>query len=444
MKRKRFIYLILPIFLIAFLLSTFSHVAQAQTPEPTPPVEPMEDTPEEEGASEGVIPTRTPVPTATPDRLQRAVSEMAGQAGLDEISILGLPPDNWLDLLTSVLIVLVGYIVGTWLIRRLLPRLARRTPTEFDDRLLAIVGSDIRWLVALFILQFAIGRLSFISVVLKTISRDIIFLVALVIGLRIAWKLIKFAEQWFTEKASMAEREEEMTPVIKLFAILGRVFTVTIGLSILLSHFGVDITLFLATLGLSGLALSLGARDLITDLLGGITILIDRPFRIGDRIEIEAIDTWGDVEDIGLRTTRIRTRDNRMVIVPNANIASNEVINYTYPDPTYRYQTHVGVAYGTDVETVRRIIIGTVAQIEQVLSDQPVEALYVEMGDSAMIFRVRWWMDSYVDTRRILDKVHTNVQAALDGAGIEIPFPQRGLHLEITPEMADILGANKA
>ena len=443
MKRKRFIYLILPIFLVAFLLPTFSHVAQAQTPEPTPPVEPTQDSSEEGGVIEGVIPTRTPVPTATPDRLQRAVSEMAGRAGLGEVSILGLPPDNWLDLLTSVLMVFVGYIVGTWLIRRLLPRLARRTPTEFDDRLLAIVGSDIRWLVVLFILQFAIVRLSFISVVLKSISRDIIFLVALIIGLRIAWKLIKFAEQWFTEKASTAEREEEMTPVIKLFAILGRVFTVTVGFSILLSHFGIDVTLFLATLGISGLALSLGARDLITDLLGGITILIDRPFRIGDRIEIEAIDTWGDVIDIGLRTTRIRTRDNRLVIVPNANIASNEVINYTYPDPTYRFQTHVGVAYGTDVETVRRIIIGTVAQIEQVLSDQPVEALYVEMGDSAMIFRVRWWMGSYVDTRRILDKVHTNVQAALDSAGIKIPFPQRDLHLEIKPKMADALEENK-
>ena len=389
------------------------------------------------------MPTRTPIPTATPDRLQRAVSEVTGRVGLDQVSILGLAPENWLDLLTSVLIVLVGYFLGTWLIRSLLPRLARRTSTEFDDRLLAIVGSDIRWLVVLFILQFAIVRLSFISVGLKTISRDIIFVMALVFGLRIAWKLIKFAEQWFMEKASTAEREGEMTPVIKLFATLGRVFSVTIGFSILLSHFGIDVTLFLATLGISGLALSLGARDLITDLLAGITILIDRPFRIGDRIEIQAIDTWGDVVDIGLRTTSISARDNRMVIVPNAHIASNEVINYTYPDPTYRYQTHVDVAYGTDVETVRRIIIDTVAQIEQVLSDKPVEALYVEMGDSGMIFRVRWWMDSYVDTRRILDKVHTNVQAALDGAGIEIPFPQRDLHLKIKPEMADALGENK-
>ena len=330
-----------------------------------------------------------------------------------------------------------------WVIRRLLPRLARRTSTEFDDRLLAIVGSDIRWLIVLIILQLAIDRLGFISVELKSVLGDIIFLVQLAIVLHIAWRLITFGEQWFIEKAATAEREAELTPVIKLLVILSKVFFFLAGGAILLSHFGIDVALFVATLGIGGLALSLGARDLVTDLLGGIAILIDRPFNIGDRIEIESISTWGDVVDVGLRTTRIRTRDNRMVIVPNSNIANHEVINYTYPDPTYRYQTHVGIAYGTDVESARRIIINTVQQLDEVLSDRPVEALYVEMGDSAMIFRVRWWMNSYVDTRRILDKVHSGVQAALDAAEIEIPFPQRDLHLEITPEKTNILGGNK-
>ena len=130
MKRKRVIYLILPIFLTAFLLSTFSHVAQAQTPEPTPPVEPTQDSTEEDSLLEGVLPTRTPAPTATPDMIQRAVSEIAGRAGLDEVSILGLTPENWVDLLTSVFMVVVAYMVGTWLIRGLLPRLARRTPYQ--------------------------------------------------------------------------------------------------------------------------------------------------------------------------------------------------------------------------------------------------------------------------------------------------------------------------
>ena len=215
---------------------------------------------------------------------------------------------------------------------------------------------------------------------------------------------------------------------------LGRVVVGLLGLTILLSHFGVNITAFAAALGLGGLAISLAARDTIADAIAGFIILVDRPFRIGDRIEIEQLGTWGDVVDIGLRTTRIRTRDNRMVIVPNSIIGSNQVINYTYPDPQYRIQTHVGIAYGTDIEAARQVIIQAVRHVEGVLADKPVDALYIEMGDSAMIFRVRWWIESYIDTRRMFDRVHSALQMALDDAGIESPFPIQEVKLHTSRE----------
>jgi small-conductance mechanosensitive channel len=89
----------------------------------------------------------------------------------------------------------------------------------------------------------------------------------------------------------------------------------------------------------------------------------------------------------------------------------------------------VGIAYGTDIETARHVLIEAVRRVKGVLPDKPVEALYVEMGDSAMIFRVRWWIQSYVDTRRVIDQVHTALQNALDEAGIESPFPTQRLNL---------------
>ncbi len=442
MKRKSIIRLMLPVLLALLLLSAFGKLAHGQTPEatvapaPTPaqPPESEPAAPEEENILEGGVPTRTPVPTATPGLIREVVSEVAQRVGLDEISVLGISAGDWIDLGVSLLLVLAGYFVGTWVIRRLLPRLVRRTSTEFDDRLLAIVGPDIRWLVVIFVLQFAVNRLTFISPELKTFLRDAIFIALLAMVIRIIFQLIKFAEDWFTEQMVQVGRKEGLTPVIKLLVMLSRVFAVVVGVTVLLSHFGIDVTLLAATLGIGGLALSLGARSLVSDLVAGITILTDQRFRIGDRVEIEAIDTWGDVIDISLRTTRIRTPDNRMVIVPNTHIVENAVVNYSYPDPIYRYQTHVGVAYGTDVESTRRVIVDTVSQLEEVLPDRPVDALLIEMGDSAMNFRVRWWMGSYVDTRRILDRVHTGIEAAFAAAGIEIPFPQRDLHLQIVPE----------
>jgi small-conductance mechanosensitive channel len=143
------------------------------------------------------------------------------------------------------------------------------------------------------------------------------------------------------------------------------------------------------------------------------------------------------VIDIGLRTTRIRTRDNRMVIVPNSVIGANQVVNYTYPDPRYRIETHVGIGYGTDIERARQVIIAAVRQVEGVLLDKPVDALYREMGDWAMIFRVRWWIESYIDTRRMFDRVHTALQNALDEAGIESPFPTQSVDLLMEQKAAN-------
>jgi len=105
-----------------------------------------------------------------------------------------------------------------------------------------------------------------------------------------------------------------------------------IALITILSHFNVDVTALLATLGLIGLALSLAAQDTLNDIINGVLIWLDRPFRIGDRIEIQGDKMWGDVIDIGTRSTRILLIDNTMVIVPNSVIGKNQVINYSYPD----------------------------------------------------------------------------------------------------------------
>jgi small-conductance mechanosensitive channel len=277
----------------------------------------------------------------------------------------------------------------------------------------------------------------FVSAELKTLLKDAYFVIGLLLVVRIVFRLIDLADAWAREHSRAAGREHEIEPLIVLLTRLGRVVVAVLSLSVLLSYFGVNVTAFATALGLGGLAISLAAKDTVADAIAGFIILIDRPFRISDRIEIQEVGTWGDVVDIGLRTTRIRTRDNRLVIVPNSVIGANQVINYSYPDPQYRIETHVGIAYGTDIETARQVIVDTVRQVDGVLPDRPVDALYIEMGDSAMVFRVRWWIESYRDTRRMFDKVHTALQHALDGAGIDCPFPTQTLNLQIKSEAAE-------
>jgi small-conductance mechanosensitive channel len=364
------------------------------------------------------------------------VSQVAEARGLAGESFLGLPVEDWISLGISLLIVLAGYLVGTWLIRRMLPRVVQRTGTELDDRLLQAVGPDLRWLVVVLALEFATRQLTFLSPELKRLFSDAYFVLALIMGTRITWRLVDLADGWYRQRLAEEERLDSLDAVLTLMVRLGRAVVGVVALSILLTHFGVNITAFAAALAVGGLALALAAKDVIADAIEGFIILVDRPFRIGDRIEIQEVGTWGDVTEIGLRTTRIRTRDNRVVIVPNSVIGANQVINYSYPDPRYRIQTHVGVGYGADLEAARRIIIDTVRQVEGVLPDKPVDALYIEMGDSARILRVRWWIESYVETRQMVDRVHTAMERALDEAGVEMPFPTQSINLRLEPETA--------
>ncbi len=430
---------------LVLILSAQTGVAFAGPPLPVSGTQETPPPPEEESTVEPtatepldeIVETRTPAPTATPGILAREIENLAGRVGVDDVTFLGLTGADWLNLLVSaVSVAVIGLLLGGWLTRRLLPRLAERTATKLDDEFFEVAGSALRWLVVLLTLNIVTAQLAFISAGVKVFLSDAYFIVVLALLLRIAWRSIGVADQWFREKLAEEDREQDLAPIITLLARLGRIGLVIAGGTILLSHFGVNVGALSAALGIGGLAISLAAQDTIADAIAGFIIQVDRPFRVGDRIEIQGVDTWGDVVDIGMRSTRIRTRDNRLVIVPNSTIASNQVVNYTYPDPQFRIQTHVHLAYDTDIERARGIIIHTVRNLHEVLPDKPVDALYVEMGDSAMVIRVRWWIESYIDTRHMLDRVHTALQEALDEAGIKMPYPTQIVDIQVAPETA--------
>ena len=433
---------------VVFVLALLAAACGGETPQPLPmpTVTPQaEGTPEPEATgppegeeSEGendplaeIVVTRTPQPTATPDRVAETVSEFTRVTGLAWTSFLGFAADDWINLTISLVIVLIGYGIGTLITGVLLRWVARRTSAQVGDALTKAIGPRLRWLVVILVLSFATNRLTFLSAELKKTLSDVYFVLGLILSLRILWSLIGLAHDWQREALKEAGRVDELDPVLMLFTRMGRIVLVAVAFTMLLSYFGINVTALTAALGIGGLALTLAAQDTLSDAIAGFIILADRPYRVGDRIEIQGVGTWGDVVEIGLRTTRIRTRDNRMVIVPNSLIAKNQVINYTYPDPRYRIETHLGIAYGTDIGTARHVIVEAVRSVEGVLPDRPVDALYHEMGDSAMIFRVRWWIESYEDTRRVIDRVHTALQEALDTAGIESPYPIQTVNLQV-------------
>jgi len=163
---------------------------------------------------------------------------------------LGLGIDDWIVLGISLLLIIGTYILATWLVKRVFPRWARKTETQIDDRLIEIAGKEIRWLVLVIALRIFTPRLVFLSADLKSLLVDIYFILALILVMRITWHAIDFVEKEVHRRMEDQERDAEMAPVLKLVALSTRGLAIVIFETILLSHFGVDLTGMLAVLRL--------------------------------------------------------------------------------------------------------------------------------------------------------------------------------------------------
>jgi small-conductance mechanosensitive channel len=373
--------------------------------------------------------TRTPVPTLEPGPVEELLIGIAESSEIDEGTFLGLSVEDWISILNSALLVLFGWTLSVWFIRILIRLVTQRTATQVDNEFFKLIDPQIKWLVMIFSLYFATRSLGLLSDTLRTALQDIYFVLFFGILFYILWKLLDFSTERYQAQLDPGIDIKGLNAIITLVNRAIRFLLSTIYVVIVLGHFGIAITGIVAMLGFLALALSLAAQDTLSDAISGFLILVDQPFRVGDRIEISELGTWGDVANIGIRTTRILSTDNRLVIVPNSTIGKNQVVNYTIPDPRYRIQMDIGIGYGTDIESVSQMIVDEVRMVEGVVPDKPVEAIYNEMGNSAMIFRIRWWIESYEDTQLIYGRVNTALQHSLDQAGIELPFTTYDINL---------------
>lgn len=445
MNNKTLLSSILVLILAVILISSCASPATpepeitATPPSPTQTVSPTESPPTEspptetsadESAAEAsgidslaeIVLTRTPEPTATPDALTEAVEEIAQETGLAGKTLLGLSFEDWFNLGFSLLIVLAAYLIGTWAIHWLFPRLVSRTKTDLDDRLLQVSGDELRWLVVVLILRFATDRLGFIGTDLKTTLADIYFLLILFLVIVILWRLINLAASEAAARAKKDGRQKQAESLITLMVWGLRFLVFILAISVSLTHYGVDITGFAVFLGIIGLAISLAGRDVLADIISGAMILIDQPYRIGDRVEMLSLDTWGDIVEIGMRSTKVLLIDNRMVIVPNSQIAQNQIVNYSIPDPAYNDISAIGVAYENDVDQVGQLLMDTIRSVEGVESEREIDAWLLEFTQDQMIFKYTWWIQSYQDLLPTRNRVNRAVIQALKGAGVVLPY----------------------
>jgi small-conductance mechanosensitive channel len=190
-----------------------------------------------------------------------------------------------------------------------------------------------------------------------------------------------------------------------------------------------DLTAWLASAGILGIAVGFGAKDSLANVFGGVSIMADAPYKLGDYLLLETGER-GVVTDIGLRSTRLRTRGDIQIVVPNSIMSNTKIVNESGgPRLPHCISLNLGVAYGTNVDALKAMVIEECKKVENVLEEPPPIVFFIEFGDSALIFDVLVSIQISQHRAFVLDELHMVIYKRLNAEGIVIPFPQRDVHM---------------
>lgn len=320
-----------------------------------------------------------------------------------------------------------AYVVARAVFTRIQKRWVTRTANRLDDSLILLL----RQVLLLSIVAWAVWRL------LDTWSlpQAAEWAVAAWIGLLFV-PLSRFVSDML---GVVEERLVERTPTtlddtaLPLLNTALRFLVIALGVVLALDRLGLNIAPLLAGAGVMGLALSLAAKDTLSNLIAGVLLIMDRPFQVGDRIELwtapNETGTWGDVIEIGLRATKIRNPDNLVMVVPNNEIMRRDIVNYTMSGAHIRLRIPFSISYESDVEAAKRLLIEIARETGGVKLDPPPVVIVRGFGPSEVNLQLRVWILEARSRRRIADGITERALAAFGEAGLEIPYPKRDIYV---------------
>jgi small conductance mechanosensitive channel len=263
--------------------------------------------------------------------------------------------------------------------------------------------------------------------ILTTYGLEVLGAIAILV---VGWILAGWAKAG-TRRALNRVRWMDDT-VRPIFAAVVGYLVLAITLIAVLNQFGVQTASIIAVLGAAGLAVGLALQGTLSNVAAGVMLLFLRPFKVGDYVE--AGGASGTVKEVGLFNTELSTPDNVYIVVPNSAIFSQEISNYSRY-ATRRLDIAVGVAYDADLTKAMSVLLATLEADGRALPDPAPQVMVMELGDSAITINLRFWVNA-ADLWPCKWAMNKAVKEALDAAGIEIPFPQRVLHMKAEPPAA--------
>ena len=242
----------------------------------------------------------------------------------------------------------------------------------------------------------------------------------------VAYGLVKGITAWYLGRLAPKTGTTIDNELIPAFGLILKVLLIFVAAMIVLDHYNVKLSALLGAAGVVSLALALAAQETLGNMFAGFSILVDRPFRLGDRVELPG-GRVGDVQEIGLRSTKILSSDHTVYIIPNSEIAKSSITNYSYPTDRLKVRQKVSVPYGSDIENVKRILMECCRAHPLVLTDPPPLAMLSQLGDSSLQVAFSFWVEDLRSQGRALDEINTTVYARLERDGIRIAPPREEL-----------------
>jgi small-conductance mechanosensitive channel len=235
---------------------------------------------------------------------------------------------------------------------------------------------------------------------------------------------LKLETQWLV-KARLSKSNREAFAV--LFWYIAIVISIFVGMSIA----GINITNLALIAGALSVGIGFGLQNIVSNFISGIIILFEQPIKKGDWIKVGS--TEGIVREINIRSTRVQTHDRSDVIVPNSDIVTNQVTNWMLSDAVGRVKVPIGVAYGSDVDLVRNILLDIAKNHSQVVQDNPellpMHVNFLSFGDSALNFELRFFITDIANVFKVVSEINFEIVRQFEKHNVSIPFPQRDVHI---------------
>ena len=345
---------------------------------------------------------------------------------------------RWAPTATTIVLAAVGYFIVRWILGRAKKRWVKRTETRLDDHFVEFLLS-----AGLFsIIAWAAWRLIHVWSITDATGEAPAaanWVLAIWVGL-LFLPLSRFIGDVLDVVEGRVIAKGETTLDETAFPLINRTvrfIVLALGAVLALDLLGLNIAPLLAGAGVMGLALSLAAKDTLSNLIAGVLLIMDRPFKVGDRIELwsapNETGTWGDVIEIGLRATKIRNPDNLVIVVPNSQIMVRDIINYTMSGEDIRLRIPFSVAYESDIDRAKVLLVEAAKKVEGVKPSPEPIVIVRGFGPSDVQIQLRVWILEARNRRRIADEITGRAVRAFADAGVEIPYPKRELIIHGQP-----------